>query len=334
MKSYPLVSIVTPLFNNRDHLGECIASVLAQTYPNWDYTIVNNCSTDGSEEIARQYAARDPRIRVITNQTFLRAVPNHNLALRQISPDSKYCKIVFADDWISPECVEAMVAVAERNPSVGIVGAYGLQDGETMWQGLPPEREAYSGRDVCRRLLLDEVYVFGTSTSLLYRSHIVRNQEEFYNESNLHADMEACLVHLKTCDFGFVHEVLTFKRNRPESLGAVTEDLQTLIAGHLHNLVAHGSDFLTQDELDRCRTALKAKYYNLLAVSLLRGRRDKKFWDYHTRKLEEEGIIFSRARLTQALVARLWRALLNPRETREKLKQNKPSFHPAVHAGA
>src|SRR5271165_507440 len=118
MKSYPLVSIVTPLYNNRDHLGECIESVLTQTYPNWDYTIVNNCSTDGSEEIARQYAARDRRIRVITNQTFLRAVPNHNLASRQISADSKYCKIVFADDWISPECVEAIVAVAEKNPSV------------------------------------------------------------------------------------------------------------------------------------------------------------------------------------------------------------------------
>ena len=47
-RTLPLVSIITPLYNNAEHLSECIESVLAQTYPHWDYTIVNNCSTDGS----------------------------------------------------------------------------------------------------------------------------------------------------------------------------------------------------------------------------------------------------------------------------------------------
>ena len=101
----PLVSMVTPVYNNEEYLVECIESVLAQTYQNWDYTIVNNCSTDKTGEIARRYAAKDPRIKVYDSQQFLRAVPNHNLALRQISARSKYCKIVFADDWIFPRCL-------------------------------------------------------------------------------------------------------------------------------------------------------------------------------------------------------------------------------------
>ena len=42
----PLVSIVTPVYNGELYLRECIDSVLAQSYENWDYTIVNNCSTD------------------------------------------------------------------------------------------------------------------------------------------------------------------------------------------------------------------------------------------------------------------------------------------------
>ena len=41
------VSIVVPLYNNAEHLTECIESVVAQTHQNWDCTIVNNCSTDG-----------------------------------------------------------------------------------------------------------------------------------------------------------------------------------------------------------------------------------------------------------------------------------------------
>ena len=60
----PLVSVVTPVYNEEKNLAECIESVLAQTYPNWEYVIVNNCSTDRSLQIAESYAAQDKRIRV------------------------------------------------------------------------------------------------------------------------------------------------------------------------------------------------------------------------------------------------------------------------------
>lgn len=125
--SKPLVSIVTPVHNEAGYLAECIESVLAQTYQQWDYTVIDNFSTDGSLEVARRYAAKDRRIRVHTNQQLLPVIRNHNVALRQISPASKYCKVVFGDDWIFPNCLEEMVAVAETHPSVGIVGAYALE---------------------------------------------------------------------------------------------------------------------------------------------------------------------------------------------------------------
>src|SRR5258708_32012111 len=82
--SSPLVSIVTPMHNEAEYLAECIESVLAQTYQNWDYTIVDNCSTDGSAEIAHRYAERDRRIHVSQNRELLPVIPNHNAALRQI----------------------------------------------------------------------------------------------------------------------------------------------------------------------------------------------------------------------------------------------------------
>src|SRR5713101_2123198 len=250
--SEPLVSIVTPVYNGADHLAECVESILAQSYQDWECTIVNNCSIDASAEIARSYAAKDSRIRVHDNEKFLRVIANHNVALRQISPSSKYCKIVFADDWIFPECLEQMVSVAEEHPSVGIVGAYGLQGHEVMWAGLPYPSRLVSGREVCRRLFLERMYVFGTSTSVLYRADLVRSQTAFYNEANLHADMEACVVLLKACDFGFVHQILTFKRWRPGSLGAMSEDINTLIAGYLYCLAKHGCDFLTREEYEEC----------------------------------------------------------------------------------
>jgi len=243
--------------------------------------------------------------------------------LRQISPESKYCKIVFGDDWIFPRCLEEMVAVAEENPCVGIVGAYGLEEHRIVWSGLPYPSTVVPGRDICRRLFLDGLYVFGTSNSVLYRSDLVKSRDPFYNESNFHADMEASVVLLKSCDFGFVHQILTFKRLAEGSLTLeVGWDLMTYYGCMLSILVAHGPDYLSPEEQAICVDRLLAEYYNFLAVSVIRGRRDKKFWDYHKKKLKET-VGFSRSRLARAAVARLCRAILNPYESIERARGGK-----------
>ena len=53
-QTLPLVSIVTPAYNEEKYLSTCIESVLAQTYSNWDYMIVNNCSADRTLAIAQE----------------------------------------------------------------------------------------------------------------------------------------------------------------------------------------------------------------------------------------------------------------------------------------
>src|SRR5262252_5514080 len=120
----PLVSIVTPVYNGGKYLDECIRSVISQTYPNWEYTIVNNCSTDESLAIAERYARDDPRIRVRTNTAFVDAITNHNIAFGCISDRADYCKVVSADDWLFPECLERLVEIGERHPSTAMIASY------------------------------------------------------------------------------------------------------------------------------------------------------------------------------------------------------------------
>jgi glycosyltransferase involved in cell wall biosynthesis len=318
--SQPLVSVVTPVYNCAEYLSECIESVLAQTYQNWDFTIVNNCSTDATPEIARRYAARDSRIRVHENTGFLRAVQNHNVSLRLISPGSKYCKMVFADDWIFPECLEHMVSLGEEYPSVGIIGAYGLKDSEVMWSGLPYPSRFVTGREICRRLFLEGLYVFGSSTSLMYRSSLVREYDPFFNESNIHADMEACVSALRTCDFGFVHQILTFSRVRKGSLETVSDELNSLTPGKLHDLVTYGPEYLTPQEYSACLNRSISLYYESLVGGLLRGL-DSTYWDYHKRKLAEAGIVFSKTRLAAVALRKLCAASLNPGATIQKARK-------------
>src|SRR3954468_19202059 len=105
----PFVSVITPCYNGAAFIAECIESVLAQTYDNFEYLLVNNCSKDNTLQIMHDYAKRDTRIRVHDNTDFLDVMVNHNHALSFMSSESAYCKCVSADDWIFPDCVRQMV---------------------------------------------------------------------------------------------------------------------------------------------------------------------------------------------------------------------------------
>ena len=68
MTGAPLISVCMPVYNTAQFLGAAIDGVLAQTYSYFELIICDNCSTDGSAGIAEEYAARDPRIRLVRNQ--------------------------------------------------------------------------------------------------------------------------------------------------------------------------------------------------------------------------------------------------------------------------
>jgi hypothetical protein len=163
---------------------------------------------------------KDPRIKVHSNPKLLDAIDNFNHSLTQSSPESKYCKIVHADDWLFPECIQKMVAVSEKYPSIGMVSAYRLEENFVSLDGLPYPNPFVSGRQICRTKLMGgpgTPYLFGSPSSLLIRSDLIRKRKKFYSETHPHTDKDVCFDILKESDFGFVHQVLTFTRRHNES---------------------------------------------------------------------------------------------------------------------
>lgn len=314
----PLVSVLTPVYNGESYLSECIESVLAQTYQNWEYCIVNNCSTDQTLEIAEAYAKKDKRIRIHNNSDFVGVGQNGNIAFRQIASNSMYCKVVHADDWLFPECLMKMVELAEAHSTVAIVGAYSLVGDRVAWDGLPHTSSVVSGREISRWTLLGKPYVFGSPTALLLRSDLVRASESFYDESNSHRDSEACLRILRSWDFGFVHQVLTYIRIREADGRTFSKWYNTYLPNNIDRLQKFGPAVLSQAELSARLKYYLAIYYDYLAVSVFMLR-EKEFWAFHREKMESMGHPLSLPRLAVAVCSKAIDYLFNPKRTVEGL---------------
>ena len=322
MDSTPLVSVVTPFYNTEAFLAECIESVLTQTHENWEYVLVDNCSTDGSVAIAERYASRCPKkIRLVRTSEFLPQLANYNFALSQVSASSKYCKMVQADDWIYPACLERMVDVAEKDASVGIVSSYRLLGDRLAGDRLDYNQTIISGREICRLQLSDSrCFYFGSPTAVLYRSEIVRSTARFFDESALHADTNACYRTLQTWNFGFVHDVLSFSRvGNENSVTMAVRSFGWRELGVMVHMYKFGQVYLAPEEFASRLRVLQKQYYRFLARKLLSGESSKPFWDYHVAGLRSVGQELDKGLLARYCCGEVVRLVANPGSTVEIL---------------
>jgi glycosyltransferase involved in cell wall biosynthesis len=116
METNPLVSIISPTYNHERYLADCIGSVLAQTYPNWEMIILNDGSTDRTAEIAASYRETDSRIRVVNqdNVGIFRLSETYNKGVEMAK--GEYLAILEGDDCWSPDKLEKQVAAMQKDP--------------------------------------------------------------------------------------------------------------------------------------------------------------------------------------------------------------------------
>src|SRR6516164_5220311 len=277
----PLVSVVTPFYNTAPYLAQCIESVLAQTYPHFEYILMDNCSTDGSAEIAETYARRDSRIRLIRCSEFLSQLANYNRALTQISDESEYCKIVQADDWIFPKCLQSMVRAFKQSESIGLVSSYWLSGNDLLGSGFPLQTPMLTGKEAVRGFLLADIPPFGSQTQVMYRSSVVRRNKTFFNVSFPFADILKCIEILEHWDYGFVYQVLSFTRKDNES---ILHEVLLPLAAYPLALYAmaqrYAPVFMGAGEVASTIAKYKLQYYRALARSALRLK-GAAFWRFH-----------------------------------------------------
>jgi len=264
--------------------------------------ILDNASRDGSAELAASRARSDPRIRVVRNPETLPFTENWNRALRLVDPAARYIKVVHADDWLRPTCLERMVSLAEANPEVGLVGSWVERGDEVVCRWPEAPGRVIPGALVSRLSLLGEIpYVFGSPTSLLLRADPVRAADPLYEEDGTETlgqvvDQDVCLRLLRDWDFGYVPEVLTATREHDRSLTSQNEEIGRWYAGKIALHQRHGPTYLNADEYDRRLREWIDEYHRYLGAQLLQGR-GPRFWRFHRRALGQLGLDMSVARI-------------------------------------
>lgn len=161
----PTVTVAITSYNRATYIASSIESVLAQTFQDFELLIVDNQSTDGSAAIARTYAARDPRIRLVVNETNIGQFPNRNLAASLAR--GRFLKYHDSDDLLYPHCLETMVRLLDAEPRAG----FGLSLG-WCWPGGPCPMLSTPRMSYQREFLGFGLFMGGPSCALFRREVI------------------------------------------------------------------------------------------------------------------------------------------------------------------
>ncbi len=111
------ITVIVPVYNGEKYIERCIESILNQSYKNIELLIINDNSTDGTNEIIAKYLEL-PNIRYIVNNETLGPARTRNLGLSKAT--SPYILFLDCDDWIDLNCIEKAINILDNDSTIGI----------------------------------------------------------------------------------------------------------------------------------------------------------------------------------------------------------------------
>lgn len=135
MAQKPQVSILTPAYKAEPYIGQAIESVLAQTMPDWELIIVEDCSPDNTAQVVERYLD-DPRIKLLRNEQNLGEGASRNRALEVAQ--GEWITLLDADDWYAPNRLERLLTVAQEMRQQVVIDLFMKYFQETQQMELNP----------------------------------------------------------------------------------------------------------------------------------------------------------------------------------------------------
>ena len=177
-KVYYKFGIIVPNCNYEHTLRKCLNSILNQTYVNYEIIIVDDCSTDNSLKIEREFAATYPRIKLVELKQKRLNGGARNEAYLHLSKDVDYVYYVDSDDWLyDKNCLEEINNKLQTKPDVLFVGLASYKNGETTICDIPKYKDKY-----------EAIEGWSGSCGKVIKKSLATRQECLYNEGTLKED--------------------------------------------------------------------------------------------------------------------------------------------------
>lgn len=188
-----LFSLIIPVFNVEKYLGDCLDSVLNQSFQDWEAICVNDGSTDGSSSILAEYAAKDARIKVVSQANAGTAVAR-NTGLKEASGD--YIFFLDSDDWLEANTLQILAEKLNGEDMLCFSGKrYFESTGKYNQADILPEKVYQSGMDYYNEnALLPRDFAFVCVVLRVYsRAFLIQNglffDDDISYEDNLWVPM-------------------------------------------------------------------------------------------------------------------------------------------------
>lgn len=180
------VSVLIPTYNCGDYIAETIESVLMQSMPGISLTVVDNCSTDNTQEIVSAYFARG--VRYLRHDSNVGGTRNHNYCLD--IADGEYIKLLSADDVLLPGIIEAQANALDMNPACGVATCGYIVSDSTLSpistvSNIPGLTRGAEAIKICANKIAN---VIGNPSSIMLRKNALGNIR-FDKDYKWHSDL-------------------------------------------------------------------------------------------------------------------------------------------------
>ena len=205
------VSVLIPTYNGAPYLAEAIESVFSQSLEDLELIIADDGSMDGTQDIARAYAARDSRVVFYQNERNLGCVKNINRLI--LNSRGRYIKVLIQDDVLAPTCLEEFARVLDTHCGVSLVTSYQRFIGDNnSVRKLPtlPAIGLLDGRLVQRHVLTFGNWIGGETAVMIRRSAL--SVGLFNSDWVWQVDQDMWLRILFESDLYVVPQILTYPR--------------------------------------------------------------------------------------------------------------------------
>lgn len=230
MKKKSIISVIVPVYNVEKYIDKCLYSICNQTYSNLEIILVNDGSTDSSLEKCNQFANKDKRIKVVTqNNKGLSAARNTGIAQSK----GEYLVFIDSDDYISNNMIEKLYSNLIKNKSDLCICDFEMVYGEEMINlnedkiDNDSESIVYDKYEALLQLYGKKSDRFNVAWNKIYKRHIFDTL--VFPEGKVHEDMYVMHRVFDKCDrISFINESLYYYVQRNDSITGQKFNLKAL----------------------------------------------------------------------------------------------------------